>query len=785
MITKTKNNEFHISTDDTSYIIRVMPTGHIEQLYYGRKISEADDYAFLYDEHGCGYGTVVCYSQTAKTTVLDNICLEYSSYGKGDYREPAIRLQSDDGCFISDFKFSDFRITDGKPELAGLPSSYGDDCQTLTLILEDKALGAKLELNYTAFSACNVIARSANLINESQNSIKIHSIMSSQLDLPKGKYVMMTFDGTWLRERCKSEKELVSGEYSVGSITGISSNRHNPFFVVRRDDCTEQNGECYGFNLVYSGNHIARAEVSPMGIVRIQNGINPFEFEWTLAPGENFYTPEAVLTFSYDGLNKMSQNMHSFVQNHIVRGKWKFLPRPILVNNWEATCFFYTEKRILSIAREAKNLGAELFVLDDGWFGKRNSDKKSLGDWTVNKTKLPHGIDGLAKRVNEMGLKFGLWVEPEMVSPDSDLYRSHPDWAILSDKYEASQGRNQLVLDLTRPEVREYLINVFTGLFGSANIEYVKWDMNRYLSDMYSRGKDAKQGEIFHRYILGLYEILKTLTERFPDILFESCASGGNRFDLGMLCYMPQIWTSDDTDSLERLYIQGGTSYGYPQSVMAAHVSTSPSMQVLRPSSIENRFNVAGFGILGYELDITNLSPSEKAVVKRQIEYYKEHRQLLQFGTIYRIGDLAKENECMWQVVSENKKESIIGFFVNRGVPNPPADIIRAEGLDEGALYELSARVQLLSLKTFGDMINVPLPIKMTIDGTVHNTLAEVVRLHTEKENYRIAGSSLMYAGFKPKQRFNCSGYNKDTRVITDSDSRLYYLKSVDENIED
>lgn len=775
MIYFGKENTFHLQTENTSYILKAMPSGHIEGLYYGRKVSHTDDYTYLYDKHGCGYANSTPHSQKDKKLSLDHIALEYSTYGKGDYRLPAMQVKHPNDDFTSDFLFVKAEKV-LKPKLKSLPSSY-DESETLCVTLCDKALGATLELYYSVFEKANVITRSARLINNSKDTIKINSIMSMQLDLPRGDWTMLTFDGAWIKERSKNEHKLTSGLCSVGSITGTSSNRHNPFFVIKNDEANENFGDCYGFNLVYSGNHIARAEVSTHGLVRIQNGINPFEFEWHLKSGESFDTPESVLTFSDKGLNGMSGNMHKFVKENIVRGKWKNKPRPILVNNWEATFFGFTEKKILQIAKAGKDLGAEMFVLDDGWFGKRNNDNCSLGDWYVNTKKLPHGIDGLSKKINEMGLMFGLWVEPEMVSPDSDLYRAHPDWALKSDDYEPSQGRNQLVLDLTRAEVREYITNTLIDVFRYGNIEYIKWDMNRQFSDVFSHRTGRKTGEIFHRYVMGLYQILDTLTEKFPDILFESCSSGGNRFDLGMFCYMPQCWTSDNTDALDRVFIQSGTSYGYPQSVMTMHVAASTSFADIRSSSIEHRFNVAAFGLLGYELDVTHLTRFERVAVKKQIEFYKKYRNTLQYGKFYRIGDFFKSDIAKWEIVSDDGSQAIMGYFVDRVKPNWGNDVIKFVGLNDDMIYDMCTRTQLLNLKTFGGIINIPMPIKMDMDdGKFYEFLTNTVKLRTEKENYTLSGDCLMYAGFKPGQPYTSSGFNFDTRMLVDTDSRVYVL---------
>lgn len=774
MIITNENNVFHLQTAKTSYIFRVLESGHLENLYYGKKIRNTSSFSHIYDKHAQGFPNGVAYNQKDTSLSLDHIPLEYSTYGKGDFKKPAMQLLSHDDIYTTDFKFRVAGVTKAKPDLMGLPSSYGES-ETLTVVLEDEFIGAELHLIYTVFEECNIITRSARLINKSKNPIKIKSIMSMQLDLPKGNYTMLTFDGAWTRERYKHEHPLNSGVCEVGSIIGFSSNRHNPFFAVTRDDCNEDRGECFGFNLVYSGNHIARAEVGTHGIVRIQNGINPFEFEWLLGEGETFDSPESVMTFSNEGLNGMSRNMHDFVKEHIVRGYWKHRERPILVNNWEATYFDFNEKKILEICKATKEIGAEMFVLDDGWFGKRNNDKAGLGDWTVNKKKLPSGIKGLSEKINAMGLKFGLWVEPEMVNPDSDLYRAHPDWAVTTDKYEPSQGRNQLILDLTRDDVVEYLINTMTDVFRYGNIEYIKWDCNRHFTDVFSRRQGARSGEFFHRYIMGLYKIWDALTGKFPEMLFEACSSGGNRFDLATFCYMPQCWTSDNTDALDRTFIQSGTSYGYPQSVMTMHVACEISFNDFRYANIEHRFNVAAFGLLGYELDVTKLSKFDKAAVKKQIEYYKEHRMLLQYGDFTRIGDIFKNgNVCTWEITSKDKTESMLGYFVNRISPNSTADIIRFAGLEENFDYEMKNRNQYINLKNFGGLINA-LPIDIdTEDNKFYDVLCGTIKLKNEKEEYVIGGDSLMYSGFKPIQ----PGFNPLTaRILFDNDSRMYYLK--------
>lgn len=777
------DNVFQIDTEHTSYLLRIMPTGHLEHLYYGKRIKPAADYSPLYEKFGSGYGNSIAYSQDDPALTLDNICLEYSNIGTGDYRHSPIEIKLGDGSFSTDFIYLSHRIYDGIHELVDLPCAAGDltNVQTLEIELVDAASGLSLTLFYTTFPDCDTLTRKVRLTNAGPKSVFIKKLMSLQIDLPHSGYTMLTFDGAWIRERHKHEKQLVTGLYVNDSTTGSSSNRHNPLMILKKNDATEFNGECLAVNLVYSGNHYGAVEVSPFQKTRLMIGINPYLFEWRLDPHAAFTTPEAVLTFSAHGLNGVSQNLHRFIADHIVRGPWSKRERPILINNWEATYFDFNQNKILGLAKEAAKLGIELFVLDDGWFGNRNSDRCALGDWFVNTQKLPGGLKALADSINAMGMSFGLWFEPEMISEDSDLYRAHPDWAVKIPGRRTSLGRNQMVLDLTRPEVRDYLVESVSAILNSANIEYVKWDMNRHLSDYYSATLDERQGEFGHRYILGLYDVIKRICAQHPHVLFESCSSGGNRFDLGMLCYMPQIWTSDNTDAWERIAIQRGTSYGYPLSTMGAHVSASPNHQTLRTTPLESRFNTAAFGVLGYELDLNSLSPAEKRAIKAQVAFYKKHRRLLQFGRFYRLDPPVPGESSAWIVVSEDKSEALLGFYQRLATPNPPAEILITYGLDDDRLYRVEARKQSISIKSFGSLINCVTPVKIKGDGIIHNTISRYYMLESETESYTAYGDLLNNAGIKIKQQFTGIGYNQDVRLMGDFGSRLYYFKAIDE----
>ncbi|HPE88044.1 MAG TPA: alpha-galactosidase [Spirochaetales bacterium] len=774
----------HLDTDRTSYIIDALPTGHLQNLYYGPRLRRMADYEPLRQKNDVPYGTMVNVSQEHKNLGLDDQCLEYSSLGKGDYREPAIELVFADGSRTTDFRVASTRSYRGRPAIDGLPSATGgeDDVETTEVELRDER-GLTLTLHYCVYAAYDVITRFATLRRDGgpgAGPVRIGRLMSAQLDLFGGDLRLVTFDGCWAYERERHDKPLSPGVYVNDSKTGNSSNRHNPFVMLAAPDCGESGGECYASNLVYSGNHAEIVERTYQGKTRLLTGVNPSGFEWLLEPGESFSTPEAVLSYSAEGFNGLSANLHRFVRDRIVRGEWQYRERPVLVNNWEATDFDFDRRKLLALAKEAADLGIELFVLDDGWFGHRDDDSSSLGDWEVNEKKLPGGIAGLAGKVNALGLKFGLWVEPEMISEDSDLYRAHPDWAVSTPGRAPAYGRNQFVLDLTMPEVRAYLIEAMTKAFSQARIEYVKWDMNRNISDGYSKAlPPERQGEFHHRYILGLYEVLAELTKRFPGILFESCASGGNRFDLGMLCYMPQTWTSDDTDAYARQSIQGGTSYGYPPSAMGAHVSASPNMQTLRASTIETRFNVAAFGLLGYELDLTMLSTFDKKAIKAQVAWYKEHRRLLQFGRFIRSRSRLDERKIVWTVVSDDGREAIAGLFQGPATVGLGQDLLAVPGLDPEADYRVAGRTQYINVKAFGSLVNRVLPVKIRGDGVVHTVLSEHYMFEMASEDYAVAGDLLSGYGVKLIQQFSGTGYNDRVRILSDYGSRIYLITTV------
>lgn len=775
MITE-KNGIFSLETKHTGYYFKIT-NGVLENLHYGKKIDILNEFPL---EHKAlvGLGGDVVYKKEAAPFSLQHVCLELSPLQKGDFRQNSLEIEMPSGAYTADFTYDTFFIKGGNIPPKVLASAYGGE-QTLCISLKTPE-DVVARLVYTVYENVDVITRRLEIENNNDKKIVIKKALSYQLDLPNCDYNVHTFTGAWARERHETVTPLTVGSHTFGSTTGASSHFVNPFFMVCDNEATEHTGEVYGFNLVYSGSHMAVCEVSPFGKTRIAAGVQAFGFSYTLQKGECFFAPEAVLTYSDNGKNGMSQNMHNFVNNHIVRGVWAKKERPVLCNNWEATYFDFTESKILKMAKEAAKLGVELFVLDDGWFGTRNDDFQGLGDYDVNTKKLPGSLKRLADKINGLGMSFGLWFEPEMVNENSKLFKAHPDWAVATPNNTPSEGRNQLVLDLCNKDVRKYIIENVNNTLKSANISYVKWDMNRHISDAYSACL-AEQGRFNYEYISGLYEIFEEIMACNPNVLFEACASGGNRFDLGILCYMPQIWTSDDTDAHERLYIQSGTSYGYPQSTMGCHVSASPNHQAARQSPIESRFDVAAFGVLGYELDLNLLSAAQGKVVASQIEWYKKHRKLLQFGTFYRLQNPQANKGCKWIVVSQDKKSAIYGEFLNLLTPNSLKPPVKLKGLIPTEKYRLSVRQEAIDIRTFGSLINQILPVKVNTDGHIMHAAADFYMMPCEKEEYVAFGNLLMNAGVKLNQEFTGTGYNEKVRLMPDFSARLYEIELVRE----
>lgn len=773
-----KNLVFRLSTEDTSYWFRITPFGHAEHIYYGPFLTGQAVDGLLF-KHSSIIGSSVAYDDSDPNYCLDGLCLEWSGIGRGDYRFSPAEIKMPDGTFVNDFTYQSHKVTKGNVLMETLPSSYGtgEECETLSLLFADKSNQVELTLYYTVYEASNVITRRVVLENKNGLPLTIRRLLSMMMDLPNRSYRIHTFDGGWIKEAHRHERPVEYGMLINSSTTGSSSNRHNPGFLLAEEGAGENHGRVYGFNLVYSGCHFGGAELSNQQLVRVFCGISPHCFEWVLSGAERFETPEAVMTFSGEGFNGLSHNFHDFINHHIVRSDWKGKERPVLINSWEAHFFDFTQGKLLKLAKQAKKLGIELFVLDDGWFGDRGSDHSGLGDYTVNQKKLPWGINNFAERIKALGLSFGLWFEPEMVNEDSDLYRAHPEYAVKTPGKKPTLGRNQLVLDLCSEEVRDYIVSSVESVLDTACVSYVKWDMNRHISDMFS-AKLTGQGEFLHRYIIGLYDILNRIFTPRPHILLESCSSGGNRFDLGMLCFSPQIWASDNTDPVERLKIQGGLSYLYPPSAMGAHVSGSPHQQTLRCTPLSTRFNVACFGCLGYELDLKYLTPIEKKEIKDQISFYKKHRKTFQYGIFSRI-PTHKSNKVQWQSKTDDGSAAITGFFQTQAGASESFDILPVTGLDRDRLYRISTRGQNIYIKKFGGLVKHVLPLALNPDGFLLRVINRIYCLRDCEEQYEGEGV-LMEEGVLLNNQFMGSWYNEQTRILGDYGSNLYVTQMED-----
>lgn len=703
VIVESQTGLFHLQSSGMSYMLQIVD-GYPVHVYWGSKLKHREPMGDLL-------------INTPEKAGLDRLPQEYPQYGSGDFRNPAYQVELEDGTRITELQYVGYRIQAGKPPLAGLPAVYTEDdaeADTLELELLDAYSGLKVYLLYTVFAERNVIVRSVRLCNEGEAKLRLRRVSSACVDFSSNREREIVYlSGAWAREGNVTRKSLAQGEVRIDSKRGMSSHQFNPFAALVDPDTTESRGEAYGFSLVYSGSFEASAEVDSFGSARVNIGVNSFDFAWLLNPGESFQSPETVMVYSGQGLGEMSRTYHRLYRTRLCRGRYRDEERPILVNNWEATYFNFNADKLAAIAEEGAKLGIELFVLDDGWFGKRDSDNSSLGDWFEDRRKLPGGLKEVADRINGFGLKFGLWFEPEMISPDSELYRKHPDWCLHVPGRRRSEARWQLVLDYTRKEVRDYIYDSLSAIFSTVPVSYVKWDMNRGLTEIGSAALPAeRQTETAHRYVLGLYELLERVTADYPHILFESCSSGGGRFDPGMLYYMPQTWTSDNTDAVERLKIQYGTSLVYPVSSIGAHVSAVPNHQVGRITPLEFRGDVAMSGNFGYELDLTKLSEEEKAAVKRQVAAYKQIRGLVQTGDLYRLKSPFEGNESSWMFVSENKEDALVYHFQEKAVPHPPRRSLRLAGLDPELEYEVHAGTDEAAVIHGGDrLMGLGLPL--------------------------------------------------------------------------
>ena len=688
-----------LTTDSSGYQMRIDGSGYLLHQYYGSRTGDQDmSYQFLpynYSFSGNPYEY-----QKERLFSLDILPQEYTSFGIGDYRLNSIDVVNADGSRAADFRYVSHEIRNGKYGIPGLPAVYGSENEAWTLVvtLRDDVTGLCVRLYYGVFEKQDVITRCAEIINDGKETVTLEKASSVCLDLPFGNWDMIHFYGKHLLERQPERQPVSHLITTVGSSRGASSHHHNPFIILCDHDAGEEHGDCYGMMLAYSGSFKAEVEKDQIDQIRVVMGINDIGFSWKLGPGEHFFTPEVILCHA-EGLTALSHKYHDLIRHNLCRGQYHLSKRPVLINSWEAMYFGVNEERIMRLANEAAALGVDLFVMDDGWFGKRYDDNAGLGDWFVNRSKLPAGLQPLIEKINALGMRFGIWIEPEMVNEDSDLYRTHPDWVLCEPGRLPNVSRGQLVLDMSRKDVRDHLYECFSALLRENNITYIKWDFNRNVCNRYSNAlPPERQGEVMHRYVLGLYELLERLTSEFPHVLIEGCAGGGGRFDAGMLYYTPQIWLSDDTDAIERLLIQGGSSYGYPVSTMGAHVSASPNHQTGRNTPIETRGIVAMSGALGYELDLEKISAEDKEEIKHQIRQYHRDETLIHEGLYYRLTEPAGNlYYTVWQIVSEDRSHSLVNLVVTNPQPNPAPLHVRLRGLDPDGLYRIEEDIHVRS----------------------------------------------------------------------------------------
>ena len=691
---------FTLQTKRTTYQMKAGDYGILLHLYYGARVEDCTmDY--LLHRKDVGFSGNPYEAGEDRTFSLDTLPQEFPSYGVGDYRNNCVGVCQTDGTRAADFRYVSWEIREGAHKIPGLPCLFDEDetAETLVIFLEDAASSLKLELYYVVFADRDVIARSARITNGGKEAVRLEKMMSACLELPNGSWEAIHFHGRHAMERRLERLPLMHGTMEVGSRRGTSSHQHNPGVILCSPDATEEHGGCYGLSLIYSGNFSMEIEMDQMDSVRAVCGINPEFFEYRLEPGEAFDTPQLMMTYSGSGLGRMSANFHSIIRHNLCRGKYKFARRPVLINNWEATYFDFNEEKILSIARQASELGIEMLVLDDGWFGSRDSDNAGLGDWFVNTDKLKGGLTDLVTGINGLGMKFGIWIEPEMVNEDSRLYREHPDWALTIPGRKPCRSRNQLVLDMSRSEVRDYVFDSIAAVLKSANVEYVKWDMNRSICDVYSAVlPKERQGEVYHRYVLGIYDLMERFTSSFPNILFEGCSGGGGRFDPAILYYSPQIWCSDDTDGIERLEIQYGTSFFYPISAVGSHVSAIPNHQTGRRTPLATRGVVAMAGSFGYEMDLNLLTEDEKEAVKAQVEDYKKYYDLIHNGDYYRLASPQGDSGfTAWQFVSGDKTRTLLNLVITHVRANAPDLWFKLRGLDPEKRYRLEENGRIYS----------------------------------------------------------------------------------------
>ncbi len=693
IILDQENKLITLHTKNTTYQMKVWDYNVLLHSYYGPRIS-GGDLSYLLRCKDRGFSPNPNEAGSDRTFSLDTFPQEYSTCGVGDFRLPSIALELPNGSRTADLRYVDSEVRRGKYALEGLPSFYGteEEWDTLIVTLADAAAQVEVELLYGVLEKYDLITRAVRIVNRGNGMVRLCRCASLCLDFVRSDLDMVTFNGAHVMERCPSRTHLHPGIQSVDSTRGASSHQHNPFVILCDRNTDEDHGLCYGAMLLYSGNFQAAAELDQFENSRLVMGISPRQFSWTLEPGKCFTAPEAALICSPAGFGQMSRQFHRSIRHNLIHDPWKGRRKPVLINHWEATEMYFTADKLVDIAKEAPHLGIELFVMDDGWFGARNSDNAGLGDWTVNEEKLPGGLEALVPRIKKLGMEFGIWIEPEMVNEDSDLYRAHPDWALSVPGRKPSRGREQLVLDFSRRDVRDHVYEQIKAVLSSADISYLKWDMNRSLTEVWSAALPAdRQGEVYHRYVLGVYEFAERLRRDFPDMLIEGCCGGGGRFDGGMLYYTPQIWCSDNSDAVDRLRIQYGTSFCYPVSTMGAHVSAVPNGTTGRITPMETRGVVAMHGTFGYEMDLSKCTRSEKEIARRQTAFFKEHYDLIQDGDYYRLSDPFQNGPyTAWEHVSHDKKEALVSLVTGSFRGAPPFLTLRVKGLSPELNYQIN-----------------------------------------------------------------------------------------------
>lgn len=700
MIEVLNKKIFHLQNDKISYLIKVLPNGNLGHVYYGKslgKISTADvDYMTLNENKSAG--TVKYSSELANFTLADEH-LEIPVYGTSDFKEGLIEVYEGETPLYLDFQYVSHCVTKGKKRELALPTTFGEEVENLIFLLEDAVNELQLEVTYSIFEGIGAVVRGQKLINLGSTTRKVTRFLSGALDMRNQNFEFLHLSGAWLKERHIKKRPLDQGTVSIGSLKGASGHQHNPFVALVNDDTTNETGDIYGANLIYSGNFLAQTEVDEWDNIRLMSGIHPNYFSWTLAPKASFSTPEWLLAYSDEGYNGLMEQTSRLAERHIIDPKWYQKERPIVLNNWEATYFDFNHEKLIALAKEGKALGMECFVLDDGWFGKRDTDRVSLGDWVADTRKFPNGLKSFANDIHKLGLQLGIWFEPEMVSPDSNLYREHPEWVVRPPKGERlSIGRGQYVLDFANPEVVRTIYQQMKKVIQDTQLDYIKWDMNRNITEAYSNylaEQKIPQTEFFHRYILGVYRLYELILTDFPNLLIEGCAGGGGRYDLGMLFYSPQIWPSDDSDAVERLAIQSGTLLGYPLSSFSNHISAVPNHQVDRVTSLQMRMDVAKYGPLGYELNLFALSEEEKQQIKEDISFYKEHRHLLTFGQFYQLESFTQQpNEYAWAAYDEKSQTGLVTCYRILAQANPAnRDYLKLPFVDSQAVYRIDGEL--------------------------------------------------------------------------------------------